>query len=123
MPRGEIGPQFPFVCLRVCPKVFHNCRERGATDGTDAGIVTKVFKECIAEGEERWIGQAIVLQDDALGFLAEEPIDGPPWTTAWASVDVTGLQGDFARPVHGGRDVTDLCHCLGLTWSIASRVD
>jgi len=70
-----------------------------ATDAPHSGVVAVALQQRGAIGKEGGMGHTVILQDDALFYLLEEPSDGPAHAETAALVGVGIEPLDVTGPV------------------------
>ena len=75
-----------------------------AADVHHAAVMAVTEQQLGAKPEEPSRGQAVIFQDNALGFVLKKPGYGRRRPPAAAQVFVPKLRVHFAGPVHAGRD-------------------
>src|SRR5680860_1015903 len=76
------------------------------------------LKQFFAEGEEGVMGQAVILQNDALGFVFKEPVDRRAHRDPTAQILITKQRLELTRPVYCRGNFPDLPAALFLSRSI-----
>ena len=90
-------------------------------DSENTFIVAVALQQGLAEGKERVSGDDVVLKDQTLFHVFEEPRDGGAHTGSAAKVRLTDQRVKFAFPVDGFEEVPTLSNTIDLTGDVVSR--
>ena len=95
--------------------------EVAAVDGHDAVVVTILLQEFRTEPEERRIGHAVILENDAFLLVFEEPVNGRADRAPASEVLFAEERADIAVPIDRLDGVSDPCTELFLARLTGAR--
>ena len=97
-------------------------------DRPDPLVMPVVLEQFLREAEPGGVGQAVVLHDEALFFLLEEPFHRVPRAVLHALVHIAESRLELAGPVHQLGQIPDPSHLRGLlglarSWGVHREVE